>query len=264
MNIVLLTTDGDKLGGVFAEAYRSAGGPSLSSIVTLKHSAGTDPLSKKVAMAVKLLGVDGAVRLASAKLGLGKPGEHSAGLNQVWPAALASTETTLFSDRNVKNEDFICELEQMKPDVIDSVGAPVIFGGRIVAIPRLGAINVHNGLLPKYRGHFGTFWEIAQRETHAYVCIHEMVSKVDSGAILDWESIEVAEAGSFFDLLIRKKRMGGRLLANVLCETQSSGKLPPARPIDHMGPIPNAYHAFPSSREIWSLQWSPTSERRAA
>ncbi len=264
MNIVLLTTEGDRLGGVFADAYRAAGGPPLASLITLKHGSASDPLSTKMAIAVKLLGVDGAMRLASAKLGWMKPGRHTAGLNHAWPTALATPETTLLNDRNVKNDNFIRELEQMKPDVLLSVGAPVIFSPRLLAIPRIGAINVHNGLLPKYRGHFGTFWEVAHRETHAYVCVHEMVDKVDSGEVLDWECIEVAKTDSFFDLLIRKKRLGGRLLARVLSDIQYRNTLPSARPFEHAGPIPNGYHPFPSSRDIWRLQWNPKKERRAA
>lgn len=264
MNIVLLTTDGDNLGGVFADGYRTAGGPSLASLVTLKYESATNPISTKMAMAVKLLGVDGAMHLASAKLRLWKSDRHTAGLNQSWPAALASSETTFLSDRDAKNEEFLCELEQLKPDVLVSVGAPVIFGRRLLTIPKIGSINVHNGLLPKYRGHFGTFWEVAHQESHAYVCAHAMVNKVDSGRILDWERIEVAETKSFFDLLVWKKRLGGRLLARVLTKIQNSGKLPSGRPIEHVGPIPNGYHSFPSSHEIWKLKWKPVQERRAA
>ena len=263
MNIALLTTDGDSLGGVFADGYRAAGGPQLTSLVTLKHASTSDPLSTKMAMAFKLLGVDGAMHLASAKLGLQKSGGHTAGLNQAWPMTLASSETDLLSDRNAKSEEFLCELEQLKPDLIVSVGAPVVFGRRLLAIPRIGAINVHNGLLPKYRGHFGTFWEIAHQEPYAYVCAHAMVSKVDSGNILDWERIEVAKTKSFFDLLVWKKRLGGRLLARVLSGILAGGKLPEPRPVEHDGPIPNGYYPFPSSKDIWQLQWDPRQKQAA-
>jgi len=61
--------------------------------------------------------------------------------------------------------------------------------GRILAesvfsVPRMGAINVHPGYLPFYRGRHPLPWAIANNEAEAGVAIHNMTREFDMGEIL--------------------------------------------------------------------------------
>lgn len=65
----------------------------------------------------------------------------------------------------------------------------VIYGTNIIKeavfeIPRLGSINLHQGLAPYYRGGPPVFWELYNGETRVGLTVHFVESKVDSGAIL--------------------------------------------------------------------------------
>jgi methionyl-tRNA formyltransferase len=65
----------------------------------------------------------------------------------------------------------------------------VIYGTNIIKesvfnIPRLGSINLHQGLAPYYRGGPPIFWELYNGETEVGLTVHEVAAKVDSGAII--------------------------------------------------------------------------------
>ena len=59
-----------------------------------------------------------------------------------------------------KNFEFIEEIKRMKPDVICVVAYGKILPKEILEIPKLGCINVHGSLLPKYRGAAPIQWAV--------------------------------------------------------------------------------------------------------
>lgn len=256
MRILLITSDSSAVGGAFAKAYHDSGGPPLSQIIVLpeRKSLGGGLVSRALT-AWRLVGPRGSIRLLAAKAGL-RSSDRGLGITLPWPAALAARGTRLLQWESLKGESAVENLKQLRPDVLVSVGAPVIFSRSVLATASIGVLNVHNGLLPKYRGHFGTFWEVYHREPWAYVCIHEMLPKVDTGRMLGWERIEIAQSPSFLDLLIEKKKRGGALLARVLQETQDLGKLPATDPIDVPSDIPDGYLPYPSWKEILRFKWA--------
>jgi methionyl-tRNA formyltransferase len=54
----------------------------------------------------------------------------------------------------------------------------------ILSIPENGCINLHPGLLPKYRGADPVFWQIKNREINGGITAHLMTDKIDNGPIL--------------------------------------------------------------------------------
>lgn len=63
-----------------------------------------------------------------------------------------------------KNKDFINEIKALNPDVICVVAYGKILPKEILEIPKLGCINVHASLLPKYRGAAPIQWAILNGE----------------------------------------------------------------------------------------------------
>ena len=45
-------------------------------------------------------------------------------------------------------------------------------------------LNIHSGRLPKYRGMMPTFWQLLAGEREATITVHEMVPRLDAGAVL--------------------------------------------------------------------------------
>ena len=70
------------------------------------------------------------------------------------------------------------------PDMIASFGIPII-GDNLIAIPKWGAINLHGGISPQYKGGNTIFWPLLQGKPKMVgATLHYMVAKVDSGRLL--------------------------------------------------------------------------------
>ena len=54
----------------------------------------------------------------------------------------------------------------------------------VFAIPRLGSLNLHQGLAPYYRGGPSVFWELHNGEREVGLTVHYVASKVDTGDII--------------------------------------------------------------------------------
>jgi folate-dependent phosphoribosylglycinamide formyltransferase PurN len=76
-------------------------------------------------------------------------------------------------------------------DLIKSTSADlgILYGTNIIketvfSLPRLGAINLHQGLAPIYRGGPTVFWELFNGESEVGITIHFVAAKVDTGDII--------------------------------------------------------------------------------
>jgi folate-dependent phosphoribosylglycinamide formyltransferase PurN len=59
----------------------------------------------------------------------------------------------------------------------------------VFKIPRLGSINVHQGLAPYYRGGPAVFWELFNDEAEVGLTVHFVEAKVDTGDIVMQETV---------------------------------------------------------------------------
>lgn len=88
----------------------------------------------------------------------------------------------------------------------------VIYGTNIIResvfrIPRLGSINLHQGLAPFYRGGPPVFWELYNGEREVGLTVHFVAAKVDTGAVLLQETVPLAyddAHGDDFDAFIEE------------------------------------------------------------
>lgn len=85
-------------------------------------------------------------------------------------------------------DETIALIRQASPDL------GVIYGTNIIReqafrIPRLGSINMHQGLAPFYRGGPPIFWELYNGELEVGITVHFVETKVDSGAIVLQETV---------------------------------------------------------------------------
>lgn len=80
----------------------------------------------------------------------------------------------------------------------------IIYGTNIIkesvfSIPRLGSINLHQGLAPYYRGGPPVFWELFNDEKEVGLTVHFVASKVDTGDIILQKTIPLEYDFSFGD-----------------------------------------------------------------
>ena len=79
---------------------------------------------------------------------------------------------------------FIDLIRKLAPDLILSFYYRRILSRELLAIPRLGGINLHGSLLPKYRGRSPVNWVLVNGESETGVTLHYMVEKADAGDII--------------------------------------------------------------------------------
>jgi methionyl-tRNA formyltransferase len=75
-------------------------------------------------------------------------------------------------------------LTGLAPDLIFCAGFPLRFPPELLALPRLGCVNSHASLLPKYRGPRPLFWQFIDGETQTGITFHRMDSDFNTGSIL--------------------------------------------------------------------------------
>ncbi|WP_298542649.1 formyl transferase [uncultured Aquimarina sp.] len=78
-------------------------------------------------------------------------------------------------------------IELMKdfvPDLLVAFGIPII-SNKVIEIPKFGAINLHGGISPEYKGGNTIFWPLYKGDLNKTgATLHYMVKKVDSGKII--------------------------------------------------------------------------------
>ena len=91
----------------------------------------------------------------------------------------------------------------------------------IINMPKLGSINIHYSLLPKYRGASPVESAILNGETETGVTIQKMEFKMDTGPILAVEKTEIHKDEKAKELKKRLIKIGGELLIKILNTTSS-------------------------------------------
>ncbi len=113
---------------------------------------------------------------------------------------------------NRLDDVFIQTVRGFGPELIVSAYYPKIFPAKLLEIPRLGAVNVHPGNLPNYRGRFAIPWTILNGEQQVTVSMHYLDDKVDAGDVLVTASFPVLPDETGFQLYLRAMHEAGKLL----------------------------------------------------
>jgi methionyl-tRNA formyltransferase len=99
----------------------------------------------------------------------------------------------LFQPETLKDVATSARLKKEKADAFVVVAYGKILPAAVLEIPRLGCLNVHGSLLPKYRGASPISAAIAAGEMETGVTIMRMDEKMDTGPILKESRLEVRE-----------------------------------------------------------------------
>lgn len=150
---------------------------------------------------------------------------------------------------SLKEPAFAQAIRQLAPDIIVVVAFRIL-PPDVFEIPRLGSVNLHSSLLPKYRGAAPIQWAIINGETETGVTTFFIQQKVDTGNILLQRRLPIdpdEDAGSLHDRL-------AQIGAEVLVETVdriASGSIQPARQNDSLAtPAPKIF------REHCHIDWT--------
>ena len=130
--------------------------------------------------------------------------------------ALAAGLTVTQPEKIRINMGFQTQLEAIGPDAIVVVAYGRIIPRWMLGLPRLGCINLHASLLPKYRGAAPIQWAVAMGETVTGNTTMLLEEGLDTGPILLQQQIEIQPeqtAADLFDVLAER---GAPLVAQTL------------------------------------------------
>jgi methionyl-tRNA formyltransferase len=159
------------------------------------------------------------------------------------------------------NLELRSQLEALAPDAIVVVAYGRILPDWMLALPRLGCINVHGSLLPRYRGAAPIQWAVANGETLTGITTMKLDSGLDTGDTLLFHSLPIAPDATAAQLYPQLATLGAQLLLDTLSGL-ASGTLTPT-PQDHAqatlapiltrddGRILPAEHTAPQAYNRW-------------
>lgn len=145
-------------------------------------------------------------------------------------AALRLNLSTIQPERIKTNEEVHNQLEALKLDAIIVVGYGRLIPQWMLDLPRLGNINLHASLLPKYRGAAPIQWAIANGETITGVTTMRLDAGLDTGDILLQRELGIEPADTAETVAPRLASIGADLMIETLRGFQS-GSIQP-RPQD--------------------------------
>jgi len=117
-------------------------------------------------------------------------------------------------------------LEQLAPDFIVIIAYGQIIPSRLLSIPRLGWINLHASLLPKYRGAAPINWTVANGETRSGLTTMRIDAGMDTGDILLQREMEICAAETAPELAGRMSEAGAPLMEETLRRLEAGTIVP--------------------------------------
>ena len=156
----------------------------------------------------------------------------------------------VFQPAKVRDGEALGILQALNPDLIAVAAYGKILPVDILALPRLGCVNVHSSLLPKYRGAAPINWAILNGEDETGVTIMYMAEGMDTGDILTQAKTPIGLNENAAQLFVRLADIGAGLLVETVAALEA-GKVSPV-PQDSA----RASYAPMLSKEQSPLDWT--------
>ncbi len=116
---------------------------------------------------------------------------------------------------SINTSEGLALLHAMEPDLLVVAAYGQILSKAVLAAPKVGTINVHASLLPKYRGAAPVAYAILNGETRTGVTILRVTPQLDAGEMLAQETVDIGPSETAGELEARLAPIGARLAVDV-------------------------------------------------
>lgn len=131
-------------------------------------------------------------------------------------AALREGIERILQPEKPRGEEFLAQVRALEPDISVVVAYGHILTDDVIALPRLGTINVHASLLPKLRGAAPIRAAIRDGLTETGVTIMRMVRELDAGPIVLQARAAMLPDETYGELHLRLSELGALALVEAL------------------------------------------------
>jgi len=173
---------------------------------------------------------------------------------------------------SLKDEAVLAQLAAVNTDVMVVAAYGLILPEAVLRLPRLGCLNIHASLLPRWRGAAPIQRAILAGDAETGITIMQMDAGLDTGAMLMTEAIPVAEEDTARTLHDKLAALGARLIVRALQEktvavpqdnaratyaakiTKAEARLDWNRPAAELARAIRAYNPVPGAYTTWHGQ----------
>ena len=150
----------------------------------------------------------------------------------------------------IRTAEFLDQLRAWAPDLIVVAAYGRILPRTILDLPRLGCINVHSSLLPKYRGAAPIQWAILRGEVRTGVTIMRLAEELDAGDMLLQREIDIGANETYGELQTRLAALGAETLRDAMVRLHAGTLAATSQAHDQ------ATFAPPLEKEQGRVDWS--------
>ena len=130
-----------------------------------------------------------------------------------------------FYPADLNNDDFQRTINQYDPDLIIVYSYGKILPKKILDIPKLGSINIHCSILPKWRGASPIQRAIQSDDKTTGVSFFSMHAEVDTGEIVSSCIVDIDDSHNTKSLQIELSNIAGNMIDSVIDAVSSNSKL---------------------------------------
>lgn len=153
------------------------------------------------------------------------------GLHTASPLALAAQQNVpAFAVQDLAAPETVTTLAALRPDVICVSCFPHLLPQPILQLPRLGCLNVHPSLLPRFRGPAPLFWALRSGVRQTGVTIHFMDEYFDTGDVALQRPYALPDGATHTEIEFNLAQIGGELLVEAVQKLAAGTLLPQPQP----------------------------------
>jgi methionyl-tRNA formyltransferase len=161
----------------------------------------------------------------------------------------------IYQPETIKSDSAQEFLKRVAPDAVVIIAYGQIIPARLLKIPRLGWINLHASLLPRYRGAAPIHWAIANGETTTGLTTMQIDAGMDTGPTLLQHELKIGADETSPELAARMSEIGASLIVDSLSRLDR-GEISP-QPQDSE----KATYAPILKKENGRIDWTRTAEQ---
>jgi len=161
----------------------------------------------------------------------------------------------VYQPQTLKNDEFFDLLKKISPDIIVVVAYGKMLPKNVLDFPRLGCVNVHGSILPKYRGASPINAALINGDKTTGITTIYMDEGCDTGDMILKESTEINENETFGELHDRLAQIGGKVLVETLNQIKNNTvkrEKQPGNGVSHVTKI---------DTEMCEIDWNMTAKQ---
>ncbi len=124
---------------------------------------------------------------------------------------LYDTHLPLYQPRDVNDDRFVDTMRALEPDLFVSMYFGKLFKAPLLAVPKAGCVNIHNSILPKYRGQAPSIWAVANGDRETGQTMHYLDEGMDTGDVIASKAIPIEPDDTGYTIGVKLEDLGVQL-----------------------------------------------------